>query len=61
MENDKKCFYCKEIMIYGPQKQVRSKTIKKEGKYINQSETFIEYGWRCLMNNDYCDIVFDKK
>ena len=61
MEENKKCFYCKEIMTYGPQKQIRSNTIIKDGKHINQTETFIEYVWRCSMKKDYCDIVFDKK
>jgi hypothetical protein len=61
MEENKKCFYCKEIMIYGPQKQVSSYTIIKDGKHINHRETFIEYGWRCSMKNDDCDIVFNKK
>jgi hypothetical protein len=61
MEENRKCVYCKEIMTYGPQTQVCSTTIIKDGKRINHRETFIEYGWRCSMKKDDCDVVFDTK
>lgn len=57
----KKCFYCKEIMKYGPQRQVRTKTVTEYDKQVTKYETYIEYGWRCSMKDDNCDIVFDEK
>ena len=61
MEEIRKCVYCKEIMKYGPQTQVSSSTIIKDGKRINHRETFIKNGWICSMKKDDCDVVFDKK
>jgi hypothetical protein len=57
----KKCIYCNEIMTYGPQRQVRTKTVTDSGKQETKYETIIEYGWRCSMKDDNCDIVFDEK
>lgn len=61
MEEIKKCIYCKKIMTYGPQKQVISKSITKEGKHIRKSVTFLQYGWSCPMGDDDCDIVFGEE
>jgi hypothetical protein len=54
MEESKKCIYCNKNMIYGPQTQILYDS-------INKSVKIIRYGWRCPMEEDDCDIVFDKK
>jgi len=48
-------------MTYGPQIQILCNSIIKDGKYINKSVKFIQYGWKCIMKEDYCDIIFDDK
>ncbi len=54
MEENKKCIYCNEIMTCGPHKQIMYMN-------INKSVSFIQYGWKCQMKTDNCDIVFDNK
>jgi hypothetical protein len=61
MEELKKCIYCNEIMKYGPQTQVMCKIVSKDGNHISKSVKFVQYGWRCSMKDDNCDIVFDEK
>jgi len=61
MEKIKTCIYCGEIMTYGPQIQILCNSIIKDGKYINKSVKFIQYGWKCKMKEDDCDIIFDDK
>ena len=53
MEQINKCVYCNEVMVYGPRT-----TIKMKGK---ERTKIIEYGWSCSLQNDDCDVVFDKK
>ena len=61
MEIIKTCIYCGEIMTYGPQIQILCNSIIKDGKYINKSVKFIQYGWKCTMKEDDCDIIFHDK
>jgi hypothetical protein len=53
---NKTCIYCKEPMSYGLQRQVMSRTIDGIRKQI----IFMQYGWKCSMKDDDCDIVFDE-
>ena len=55
-QENKICIYCKKNMIYGPQTQIMSKTV--DNKWVKYE--FIKYGWRCPMEDDNCDIVFDE-
>ena len=48
-----RCIYCNEIMIYGKQTQIMSS--------MNKSVKFMQYGWKCPMKEDDCDIIFDEK
>ena len=61
MEESRKCIYCKEIMTYGPRRQIMFHGITKDGKRISKSVPFLLYGWACSMKDENCDIVLDKK
>lgn len=61
MESIKVCPYCHENMIYGPQKQIRITTKVNDGVITKVKESYIEYGWRCNMTDDDCDVIFEKK
>ena len=53
MKESPQCIYCEEIMTYGPRTQVVATRDK--------SVTYILYCWSCPMEDDNCDVVFDKK
>jgi hypothetical protein len=55
------CPYCKEIMTYGPQTQVLYKSTTKDEKYMSKRVTYILYGWKCSLQDDYCDVLLDVK
>ena len=55
------CIYCNEIMTYGPQTQILYNRIMKDGKRISNTVKYVQYGWKCSMKEDDCDIVFDYK
>jgi len=61
MEEGRNCIYCNEIMRYGQQTQILCKSIMKDGKLINKSVKFQQYGWKCQMTDDNCDILFDEE
>ena len=62
MQPIKKCRFCGEIMTYGPNTTVRMKQKMSENNVIEWTrEVITEYGWRCNMTDDDCDVVFDKK
>lgn len=62
METIKKCRFCQEIMTYGPSTTVRMvKKMSDDGVITWKREEIIEYGWRCNMKDDDCDVVFDVK
>lgn len=62
MQPIKKCRFCKEIMTYGPTTTVRiTKKMSENNVITTTRELITEYGWRCNMKEDDCDIVFDKK
>ena len=46
------CVYCKKEMVYDIYEQVLS---NKYGTIY-----YFQYGWCCKMENDNCDIIFDK-
>jgi hypothetical protein len=58
---ERKCFYCNETMNYGPQTQIMCLSVVKDGRQKFKSVKFIQYGWRCPMKDDACDVVFDEK
>jgi hypothetical protein len=55
----RKCIYCNEPMTFGIQHEVmysvRNITEGKKSKTIE----YEQLGWRCNMQDDNCDIVFD--
>ena len=51
-EQSKRCPFCNENMIYGPNKQTMS--------YKGKVTTFILYGWKCTMSDENCDIIEDE-
>ena len=61
MNCQKICPHCNEQMIYGTQLQTIYKHIISQGKRIEKTRNYIIFGWRCQMNEDYCDIIIDKK
>jgi hypothetical protein len=57
----KQCIYCKKDMIYGLQKQVLCQSFLKDGKRVYKTTHYELYGWRCPMETDNCDNVFEAK
>ena len=48
-------------MIYGIQIEVMCSYTTINEKRICKTVEYEQYGWKCPMENDNCDIVFDKK
>lgn len=61
MEENRVCYYCKEKMTYGLQKEIMSRHVKVNGQHISKSVQYEQFGWVCPMQDDNCDVVFDKK
>jgi hypothetical protein len=62
MESIRKCRFCQEIMRYEPTTTVRMvKKMSDDGVIMWIRKEIIEYGWRCNMTDDDCDVVFEKK
>lgn len=58
---ERTCDFCKEKMNYGIQIQIRCSSITINEKRIRKTVEYEQYGWRCPMKDDNCDIVFDKE
>lgn len=53
------CKYCRERMMYGAYIQILFKNVNINNNMCYKEVKYEQYGWKCNMTTDDCDIIFD--